>query len=88
MPAGLRHLVQTRLERLDPTARTVVEALAVGGPDVGWRVVAAALDLDEAAVVAAMRAAVDLHLLTTSDRVTDAATEWRRARAGWPGGTT
>ena len=69
VPAGLRHLVQTRLDRLDPTSRTVVEALAVGGPDVGWRVVAAALDLDQAAVVAAMRAAVDLHLLTTSDRV-------------------
>jgi len=75
VPAGLRHLVQTRLDRLDPVARTVVEALAVGGPDVGWRVVAAALGLEEAAVVAAMRAALDVHLLTASDRVTGPATD-------------
>ena len=64
VPAGLRHLVQTRLERLEPADRTVVEALAVGGPDIGWREVAAALRLEEAEVVGAMRAAVDLHLLT------------------------
>jgi DNA-binding CsgD family transcriptional regulator len=77
VPAGLRHLVQTRLERLAPADRTVVSALAVGGPEVGWRVVAAALDLDEAAVVDAMRAAVGLHLLTADDTSETGGLGWR-----------
>ena len=67
VPAGLRHIVETRLARLDPPQRAVLDAVAVGGADLPWRLVAVATGFDEPVVLGALRAGVDANLLTATE---------------------
>jgi DNA-binding CsgD family transcriptional regulator len=66
VPSGLRALVASRLERLGQEERSVLDAAAVGGEAVDWRVLVPATGLDEGAVLSGLRAGVDANLLTTS----------------------
>ena len=67
VPAGLRHIVETRLARLDPSQRAVLDAVAVGGADLPWRLVAVATGFDDPVVLGALRAGVDANLLSATE---------------------
>lgn len=66
VPAGLRQLVAARLDGLAPAERTVLDAAAVAGAVVDWRLLAAATGRAEPAVLAALRAGLDANLLTAA----------------------
>jgi DNA-binding CsgD family transcriptional regulator len=66
VPAGLRQLVAARLDGLAPEERTVLDAAAVAGHLVDWRLLAAATGRAEQEVLAALRAGLDANLLTSA----------------------
>lgn len=55
VPASFARSVEDRLDQLPPTAREVIEAAALLGTDFDWRVVGAALGLDDRTTSAAIR---------------------------------
>ena len=66
VPSGLRALVTSRLDRLATAERSVLEAAAVAGETIDWRVLVTAVGLDESQVLSGLRAGVDANLLTTA----------------------
>ncbi len=66
LPRSVRGLVAARLERLPPSLRDVLLALAVAGQPDPPGLVSAIADADDAAVSEALRLGVDAGLLTTS----------------------
>ena len=66
VPSGLRALVTSRLDRLATPERSVLEAAAVAGETVDWRVLVSALAMDDGLVLSGLRAGVDANLLTTA----------------------
>src|SRR5918992_219118 len=67
LPDTLRDLLLNRLEQLPQPVREVVQLIAVGGPVVAHRLLASVADMPEDALLAALRVAVDAHVLITSE---------------------
>jgi ATP/maltotriose-dependent transcriptional regulator MalT len=63
VPASFAGLVQSRLDALDPTVRTVVDAAAVVGRTVDWHLLTTMTGLTESTLLDALRVAVDRGLL-------------------------
>ncbi|MGZ4496377.1 MAG: helix-turn-helix transcriptional regulator [Nocardioides sp.] len=63
VPADLADVLLVRLDRLDDTARQVVRAASVAGRQVSHEVLVAASALDDAALDAGLRAAVETNVL-------------------------
>ena len=75
VPAGLTELVADRVDQLAAPGRDVLCLAAVAGDDVDHRLLAEVLDVDESAVLGALRAGVASNLLTADGpRLT-----WRHA---------
>ena len=75
VPALLSELIEAEIASLDPAGRQVLAALAAVGRDTDPELLAAVVELDEPAIEAAVRAAVDARLL-----VVDSATDAYRVR--------
>lgn len=67
VPADLADVLLVRLDRLDDTARQVVRAASVSGRRVGHDLLAAVLDLDDAALDEGLRQAVEGNIVVASD---------------------
>jgi DNA-binding CsgD family transcriptional regulator/tetratricopeptide (TPR) repeat protein len=63
LPTDLSDLLLVRLEQLDDNARLAVRAAAVAGRRAGHALLACGTDLDEVALEAALRAAVEANIL-------------------------
>ncbi|WP_300644567.1 helix-turn-helix transcriptional regulator [Nocardioides sp.] len=63
LPVDLADVLLVRLDRLDDTARQVVRAASVSGRRVGHEMLRATAGLDDAALDAGLRGAVDLNVL-------------------------
>ncbi|MBC2931815.1 AAA family ATPase [Nocardioides sp. zg-1228] len=66
VPGELADVLLVHLDRLDETTRQVVRIVSVAGRQVSHGLLAAVSDLDAAALEAALRAAVDAHVLIAS----------------------
>ncbi|MCW2529992.1 MAG: transcriptional regulator, LuxR family [Pseudonocardiales bacterium] len=66
MPADLAELLLMRLDRLSTAARSVVRAAAVSGRQVGHQLIAAVSEISDGELDAALREAVDAHVLDRS----------------------
>jgi DNA-binding CsgD family transcriptional regulator len=78
LPASFEELVRARMTGLNPSARDVIHAAAAIGRDFDWTVVAAITGLDRTSVLAALRAAIAVQLIT-SDGGDDARFRFRHA---------
>jgi DNA-binding NarL/FixJ family response regulator len=67
VPADLADVLLVRLDRLDDTARDVVRAASVAGRRVAHDMLAAVVDLDDAALDEGLRKAVEMNILVASD---------------------
>jgi DNA-binding CsgD family transcriptional regulator/tetratricopeptide (TPR) repeat protein len=67
LPADLADLLLVRLERLDDNARLVVRAASVAGRQVSHELLAQGTALDDGALEAAVRAAVEANILVSVD---------------------
>ena len=67
IPATLRDVVLARSETLGAEAQEVLRTAAAAGLQVGHRLLAQVCDLDERALLAALRECTDRHLLTSGD---------------------
>jgi DNA-binding CsgD family transcriptional regulator/tetratricopeptide (TPR) repeat protein len=67
LPANLRDVLELRLEALPEPARVVLGAAAAAGRRTSHRLVAAVVDLPEAELLEALRAAVAHHVLVQDD---------------------
>jgi len=63
LPASLRETLLLRVERLSASTQEVLEAAAVAGRSVDHRLLARVVGLEEKALLGALRAATDEHLL-------------------------
>jgi DNA-binding CsgD family transcriptional regulator len=68
VPVSFATVVQSRMQGLDEQGRQVVEAAAVLGRTVDWRLLVSLTQQSEAAVLGALRHAVDRGLLVHGDR--------------------
>lgn len=64
---SLRDLLLSRIEQLSGSAQHVVQLVAIGGSSLSHRVLAAAAAMPEDALLAALRAASDAHVLVSDD---------------------
>jgi DNA-binding NarL/FixJ family response regulator/tetratricopeptide (TPR) repeat protein len=63
LPADLSDLLLVRVDRLEETARRVVKAASVAGREVPHRLLATVVDIDDADLETALRAAVDAKVI-------------------------
>ena len=66
LPVDLSDLLLVRIDSLDETARTVVKAASVGGPEVSHGLLAAVVGADDADLEGALRAAVDAKVMVAT----------------------
>ncbi|MEM7276100.1 MAG: AAA family ATPase [Actinomycetota bacterium] len=66
LPWTLAEILRPEIDGLEPRARAVAEAVAVLGADVGFDLLAAAVDATEDDLLACLRTLVDLGILTES----------------------
>jgi DNA-binding SARP family transcriptional activator len=67
LPPALRDLLLAQVARLGPDAQAVLRVLAAAGRDVSYSLVDAVMPLDELALAAALRQAVELDILVADD---------------------
>ncbi|MDV8055553.1 helix-turn-helix transcriptional regulator [Rhodococcus sp. IEGM 1343] len=67
IPPGLAELLLVRLDALSPTAKSVAETMAVGGPRVAHEVLTEVTGLDEDRLEDVIREIVDARLVETTD---------------------
>ena len=67
LPLSLRDVLLARVERLDPSTQRLLRIAAAGGRAVSDRLLAAVAGMDEAELDAALREAVEHHVLVVDD---------------------